>query len=117
MQQFIQAILLLNGIYDIICSLCILFHLKNKIHFLHPNIFLNNHDKRFNRLLAFWIFTYGIIRLFAAFNSQLIIFASITYFIEAFYFLYELYLNTTYREKAIFVIIFSFILGIITCVM
>jgi hypothetical protein len=78
---------------------------------------LNNHDKRFNRLLAFCVFTYGIIRLFAAFNPQLIIFASITYFIEAFYFLYELYLNKTYREKAIFVIIFSFILGIITSVM
>jgi hypothetical protein len=42
---------------------------------------------------------------FAAFNSQLIIFASITYFIEAFYFLYELYLNTTYRES--YFVIFS----------
>jgi RsiW-degrading membrane proteinase PrsW (M82 family) len=115
--MYTQVILLLNGIYDIICFLCILFNLQNKIHFLHPNIFLNNHDKKFNRLLAFWIFTYGIVRLFAAFNSQLIIFASITYFIEAFYFLYELYLNETHKEKAIFVIIFSFILGIIICVM
>lgn len=43
--MYTQVILLLNGIYDIICFLCILFNLQNKIHFLHPNIFLNNHDK------------------------------------------------------------------------
>ena len=86
MQQIIQLILFLNGIYDIICSLCILFDLKIKYTF-YIQIFLNNDDNRFNRLLAFWIFTYGIIRLYAAFNSQFIIFASITYFIEAFYFI------------------------------
>jgi len=60
--------------YMIISSLCILFHLKIK-YTLHP-IFLNNNDKRFNRL--------------------------------AFGFTYELYLNTTYREKAILLYFHSY---------
>ena len=108
--NIVQIVLLLNGLYDIICSLCILFRIQ--IFFLHPNIFLNNHNKIINRLLAFWIMTYGFIRLLASFNSQYILIASITYFIEAFYYLYELQFNTIHREKAIFVSLFSLILGL-----
>jgi hypothetical protein len=106
-----KYIVQINGIYDILCSLCIL----NIIHIpylnnLHLSMFKNNeYDPIFARFLSYWIFTYGIIRVFS--NGNLI---SLSYLIEAIFFINECLHDTIILSKGIFVIIFSLILSYIT---
>ena len=66
----------------------------------------NNNNELFERFLAYWIFTYGVIRLS---NNYTLI--SYTYFIEALVFWNEHRKKTVHSNKAQFVIITSIILG------
>lgn len=90
----IKNIILLNGIYDIICAISILWFSNpyNYFSILHPKIFKNKTDFEnpiIRRLLAYWILTYGIIRVF----SPDINIIAMTYFIEAFCFEYERFIG------------------------
>lgn len=79
-------LLILNGIYDIISAISILFfcNMSN----LHLDMFKNKQEMIIRRLLAYWIFTYGIIRLYTGVYNDYKL-GSITYLIEAFCFEYE----------------------------
>jgi hypothetical protein len=105
----IDYIVILNGIYDIICALSILqiVHLPffSTIHFnlIKINYKTNHILKRF---FAYWIFTYGMIRLS---NSFLIPYS---YYIEAIFFIHELFYNSLHFFPTLFVIISSFLIGI-----
>jgi len=119
--KIISFIFIVNGIYDILCAISILW-LNNYLSNIHLNIFKNKKISKnlvIRRLLSYWIFTYGIVRLFAGFyyNFILNILASLTYFIEAFCFKYENYIsNNMISYKVNFVSIFSIILGIFTII-
>ena len=99
-----------NGIYDIVCSLCILDILDIPVlHDLHLSMILPEKRENliFQRFYAYWIFTYGIIRLS---NDRYLITAS--YLLEAAFYLHEMILGTVYFDKSMFVIITSGILSI-----
>ncbi len=66
------------------------------------------------RLLAYWLFTYGMARTAAGLHRDnvLDIVGALTYFIEAFCFEYEIRVGETMiRSKVTFVSVFSFFLG------
>jgi hypothetical protein len=117
-KETIPYILILNGIYDIICVCSILFQNQiPELQFfadLHPKMFKEKSDLPvLQRILAYWIFTYGIVRLYAGFYPECYSIAAYTYFIEAFCIFYE------YKEgktidfyTSIFVSIFSLGIGL-----
>ena len=113
MEQWLNYIIKINGIYDILCALSILkiIHIPilDKLHLsmIYENASINE------RLFAFWIFTYGIIRL--SNNYEII---ACSYFIEALFFWNEYYnYKSVYYNKTIFVVISSSILGILSLFM
>ena len=100
----LHFIFMMNGIYDIICAISIIsgFPYIERIHlsmFKNPNL-----DPIFKRVFAYWIFTYGIMRLS---NNNTII--AVSYIIESVFFLNEVLHNTVFREKTLFVIALSII--------
>lgn len=112
--MYIRFIIYLNGIYDILCAISILLHQQKSIQIKIP-VLSELHLKMFNqtpvseRLLAFWIFTYGMIRIS---NHSLLI--SYSYYLEAIFFFNE-YMNATVdAKKAFFVIVSSLMLGFIS---
>jgi len=110
----VQLLIKVNGVYDILCALSILRLVK--IPYLHLDrlhlsmINNNNGNPLFERFLAYWIFTYGIMRL--SVNSSIITWS---YFLEAFFFANELFKHrSVYVDKALFVIFTSLLLGYIS---
>lgn len=117
--MIINKILFINGIYDIICAYSILnFNNNNIFSSIHLNIFKFNNIKNnsiIKRLLAYWILTYGLIRLIAGYNNIKILYliGALTYFIEAFCFSYENMIGKTMNnDKVNFVVILSLIFGL-----
>lgn len=101
----------LNGVYDILCGLCILRYIQIPyLETLHLNMIRNNEDNLiFQRYYAYWILTYGSMRLTSS-NPNLI---KISYFIEAGCIANEAYsTNDICTEKALFVICMSLLFGI-----
>lgn len=110
---WLAYIIKLNGLYDILCAMTILDlinipTLKN----LHLSMFLVNcTESQVVRLLSYWIFTYGMIRLHSS-ESRVIYYS---YYIEAAAIANEaLVKKTMYVEKAWFVICSSILLGYMT---
>ena len=89
---FIRAILIINGIYDIICSLAILSK-KTFFQDLHLGIFMDymSTNERAKRMMAYYIASYGLIRLFAGLYPSPITYmiSAVTYYMEAVVFQYE----------------------------
>jgi hypothetical protein len=117
--MIINKILFINGIYDIICAYSILnFNNNNIFSSIHLNIFKLNYIKNnpiIRRLLAYWILTYGLIRLIAGYNNIKILYfiGALTYFIEAFCFSYEnMKWKTMNNDKVNIVVILSLIFGL-----
>jgi hypothetical protein len=122
----IKWILLSNGVYDILCALSILSHgklpLVGCLAQLHSTMYKEEIQKRdlfdsvFKRMLAFWIFTYGCIRLVAGLDASYFmdILAAVSYFIEAVAFEYESRVGDSMDQaKVTFVSIFSGALGVL----
>ena len=112
--RVLQFIIKANGVYDISCAFSILrlvnipyLHLDR----LHLSMIKNNSENPlFERFLAYWIFTYGIMRL--SVNSSIITWS---YFLEAFFFANELFNHrSVYIDKALFVIFSSLLIGYIS---
>jgi len=101
----------INGIYDILCGLCILQYIYIPyIGDIHLNMIKHNETNIiFQRYYAYWILTYGYIRLTSD-HTQII---RMSYFIEALCIANELNMNDIHIEKALFVIIISLIFGIV----
>uniref|UniRef100_A0A6C0HHM5 Uncharacterized protein n=1 Tax=viral metagenome TaxID=1070528 RepID=A0A6C0HHM5_9ZZZZ len=108
----------LNGVYDIICAMSILdvfgildIPVLQNIHlsmFLLPLEESSEPNKLCKRMLAYWIFTYGIIRLYSS-EPHVI---SRSYYIEAIFIANEsLVKNTMHINKAYFVICTSILFG------
>ncbi len=126
--QVLSYIIKLNGLYDILCAISILDWDKNigidipVLKTLHLSMFLNHfvngsiadtdNDTSKNallkRVLAYWIFTYGAIRLFSSENRVI----AYSYYIEAVVVANELLIKQTMHiNKAYFVICRSILLG------
>ena len=102
----------INGIYDILCALSILkiinIPVLEQIHLqmFHSTI---NDNIIFERFLAYWIFTYGIIRLKYNF------FVPYSYYTKALFIANECLVHKTIVfKKSMFVIITSVLLGYLT---
>ena len=111
-RKIIQIGIIINGIYDILCSLCILkiisIPVLNDLHFSMYKNKLNNQE---NRLLAYWIFSYGIVRLTCGINLKNKICSYIamnTYIVESTATINESVVkNKMHKNRALFVILFS----------
>ena len=64
--NILKQFAIVNGLYDMLCALCLLkiinISILNK---LHLSMFINEPTDQEKRWIAYWIFTYGIIRLIA----------------------------------------------------
>lgn len=133
----VRVILVVNGVYDVVCAACILKERKagisdssalsscfDLVSDLHIKMFRDDDDDDneksmakndiARRMLGYWVLTYGIVRLLAAvFYCEPCAFfiGSITYLVEAFCFWYEhCAYGTLVPSKAIFVCVFSILL-------
>ena len=103
----IQCIVILNGLYDIACSLSILGIIHSPIlSNLHLKLFSVATNELSRRYIAYWIFTYGMIRIT---NSSLVPYS---YYIEAVFFANEILNGTVYPFSTMFVIATSIFIGI-----
>jgi hypothetical protein len=113
MVRVIQLMIKTNGVYDILCALSIL-RLINIPYLdrLHLSMIKNKSENPlFERFLAYWIFTYGIMRLSS--NSSIITWS---YCLETFFFANELVNHkSVYLDKTLFVIFTSLLLGCVSC--
>jgi len=93
MHNFLRALLVVNGIYDVACACSILFFPVPLLSSLHSDMFADDEHRTHpvvRRLLAYWILTYGSVRLAVGMQSEgSILVASLTYFAEAFCFAHE----------------------------
>jgi hypothetical protein len=96
--EIINLILLLNGVYDILCSVGILwlsdmpvFSVLSKLHIEMFAKKEHNENPVIRRLLSYWLMTYGMVRIAAGLSRtpHLYIIAAMTYFVEAGCFEYE----------------------------
>lgn len=101
----------INGLYDILCALCMLRYVDIPyLGTIHLNMIKKNETNIiFQRYYAYWILTYGYMRL----TISDINFVKMSYFIEAACIANEAcYTNDIYIDKALFVIIVSLLFGI-----
>jgi len=106
--QITKIIITLNGIYDILCGLCIIKFIEIPIlKDLHLSMIKHNYHISKNEVnfLAGWVFVNGIIRISS--NYLLI---SYSYFFEAIIFSIALMMDYVKKDKTIFVIITSLFL-------
>lgn len=111
--MLLYYIVKINGIYDVICALSILnFTYFPKLRYLHLSMIKNHNNENylFERFFAYWIFTYGVIRLYGDFTL-----ISYSYYLESIFFLNEYINNSSYTYKSFFVITSSLLLGYLCC--
>lgn len=113
------VVLLLNGIYDILCAYSILY-VKNKNFFfakIHRSMYVDDATIKEHsidsRFVSYWIFTNGIIRLISSMDSSLYSVASVTYFTESAVFMREYMMEKMKTLNVVFVVVTSFILGVL----
>lgn len=111
-----------NGVYDLLCAASILFlsdaSFLGILAKLHPNMFVDDRDRDnpvVRRLLAYWLATYGCVRVAAcARDRRTDILAIATYFIEACAYANEYIIyRTAAGDKAAFVSLSSLVIGCI----
>jgi hypothetical protein len=114
----LKYIIKINGIYDILCALCILriicipylnnLHLSIMKDYSPPTTSqVHTHSPElFERFFSYWIFTYGIVRVSNNYKT-----VSYSYYIEAVFFINECMYNSVHFPQAFFVICSSFLLG------
>lgn len=124
MNHFFMWFVFLNGIYDVLCSMVIilhqcppldswvLFHTTEEImhKYLHFSVFQDSRsmDPQLKRFLAYWIFTYGVVRINTALHSIYLspilmysdqMLASMSYLVEAICFQSEYVFHTPHIVK------------------
>ena len=104
------SVIFINGIYDLVCASIILKIIPPipVLSELHRTILRKSFQKNpiLERFFAYWIFTYGCIRLS---NHYPLIAAS--YWIEAAFIFNEYWKGTLEFEKTLFIILSSIFLG------
>ncbi len=91
----------LNGIYDILCCLCLLLDIK-PISYFHLQLF-NNISEYNKNILSSFILIWGFMRIFSSDKIILII----SYIIEILYLLYIFYYLDTNHYKILITIFLS----------
>jgi len=123
--KIVKSLIVFNGIYDIFCGISIIlfFHTNSPNTFacLHPTIFVYNKElihPIFYRMLAYWIITYGMVRIMYFYDSKYIrILVSLTYLLEASVFGFEFYCyESTLAYKTLWVSSSSFVLSYISLI-
>ncbi len=102
----------INGIYDVICGLSLLVT-DNYFSRFHLSIFIEKPYELTQRFLAYWIITYGFIRLFLDIYDEYSFLITLGYIIEILAFEYELYLSKNLYKYKVRFISFSSIIIII----
>ena len=107
MTTLIRTIVEINGLYDILCALSIL-HMINVpiLNDLHLSMITVERSPISDRYFAYWIFTYGMIRL-----SDDYYLIAISYYIEALLIFNELVKNSIDPTKGWCVLLSSVMLG------
>ena len=102
-----KLIALINGIYDVICSMCILkiinIPILNNLHL--SVITAQEKNPLYERSFGFFVLTYGVIRIYGTVNL-----ISLSYLIEILYYMFEIRNNNVVIYKAVFIIITCIVL-------
>jgi hypothetical protein len=61
----VNALLVLNGAYDVVCAACILWLPTSPLGRLHLHVFKETQQPNARRVFAYWILAYGIDRILA----------------------------------------------------
>lgn len=114
----LDLLVFFNGIYDIICATCIISHIHQLSYIanIHQTIFIPNQNYQMvNRLLGYWIMTYGIVRISIYKRNKVInTLISATYFIEVIYYTNEdILYGTVIKWKVAWISFSSILLGIL----
>jgi len=105
-------LLIINGMYDLMCAFSILYFNKGFFAEIHTNMYkIDSISLLSKRFLAYWIFTNGMVRLFSGIFPFLYIASAITYFIEVFVFVNEFIMDKMKLRNVLFVTVTSFIIG------
>jgi hypothetical protein len=106
-----KLIALINGIYDVICSMCILkiinIPVLNNLHL--SVITAQEKNPLYERSFGFFVLTYGVIRIYGTVNL-----ISLSYLIEILYYVFEIRNNNVVIYKAFFIIITCIVLWLYT---
>ena len=106
-----KLIALINGIYDVICSMCILkiinIPILNNLHL--SVITAQEKNPLYERSFGFFVLTYGVIRIYGTVNL-----ISLSYLIEILYYVFEIRNNNVVIYKAAFIIITCIVLWLYT---
>lgn len=106
-----KLIALINGIYDVICSMCILkiinIPILNNLHL--SVITAQEKNPLYERSFGFFVLTYGVIRIYGTVNL-----ISLSYLIEILYYVFEITNNNVVIYKAVFIIITCIVLWLYT---
>lgn len=106
-----KLIALINGIYDVICSMCILkiinIPILNNLHL--SVITAQEKNPLYERSFGFFVLTYGVIRIYGTVNL-----ISLSYLIEILYYVFEIRNNNVVIYKAVFIIITCIVLWLYT---
>ena len=115
MQSLCSAVLIVNGVYDVLCALCMLFLPDGcPLSTLHLNVFAEEEHRNHpivRRLMAFWLMTYGMVRFIGGVEDSCLFAAAFTYCIEALYFAHEGLCQTTIWWKSVAISFFSLAMG------
>ena len=123
MNDILSNVIIINGIYDILCAISILkivdipvikdLHLSMFTTMFTTMLKKRDNSEDLERFFAYWIFTYGIIRIYSGYFKKYGL-AEISYYIEAVFIMNESFINGTMKiDRSIFVIVFSLFLGIL----
>ena len=117
---FVDACLVVNGIYDILCALAILYFPRSSPGRLHLHVFKRDKEDPalLRRIFAYWVFTYGVDRLVAGLYTSTAtdVIATVSYLIEAASYYNEALKGSVDAGKARFVYVASLALALATAV-
>jgi hypothetical protein len=65
LDAFVDASVLVNGVYDVVCALSILWLPASRLGRLHLHVFKETETPAANRIFAYWVLTYGLDRIIA----------------------------------------------------
>ena len=113
LDAFVALVLLLNGVYDVLCALSILYVPASPLARIHLHVFKHTHTPTANRVFAYWVLTYGLDRIMAGACSSPATDATavLSYLMESATYYNEASLKSVHAHKARFVYLVSLLLS------